>query len=162
MIANAAPRRGELPQSMSAERALLGALLVDADEGWDEGVHATVKAGDFFFPPHRAIYAAIRSLATKKTQVTCPTVTFELSEQGVIDDVDAGVKPDYTEPYLVGLMAESFAATGCIAFARIVRDCADRRRRIEQGARMVAEGYQGNVPDETPLYERDEYKDLAI
>lgn len=145
MITKAAPRRGELPWSMSAERALLGALLVDADEGWREGVHETVSAHDFFYLPNRAVYVAMRALTKKRIAVTCPTVAYELAEQGVIDDLDADLAPEYTEPYLVGLMAESFAATGCIAFARMVREYADRRRRIEQGTQMVREAYAGEV-----------------
>ena len=42
------------PQSIEAERSVLGALLISSDS-WD-GVAEVVAAGDFYRPEHRAIF----------------------------------------------------------------------------------------------------------
>ena len=123
----AAPRKGEVPYSPSAEYALLGAVMLDEWECWGEEVEKIVTAEDFFFPEHQAIWRAMRWLFANGDPVTVPTVAYAMEQMGVIDACDAWLGPPYTEPYLVELCAHTWSAIGCAAFARIVKHYSDMR-----------------------------------
>ena len=56
------------PQSIEAERSVLGALLISSDS-WD-GVAEVVAAGDFYRPEHRAIFRQMRYWSTGVSRLT--------------------------------------------------------------------------------------------
>ena len=64
------------PQSIEAERSVLGALLISSDS-WD-GVAEVVAAGDFYRPEHRAIFRQIALLVDRGEPVDVITVADRL------------------------------------------------------------------------------------
>lgn len=123
----AAPRRGEVPYSVTAEQRLLGMILLDEWECWGEEVETIVSADDFFLPEHQAIWRAVRWLFERGDAVTMPTVAHALEEMGVIDACDKWIGAPYTEPYLVVMMMQEFSAIGSASIARMVKHYADMR-----------------------------------
>ena len=64
------------PQSIEAERSVLGALLISSDS-WD-GVAEVVAAADFYRPEHRAIFRQIALLVDRGEPVDVITVADRL------------------------------------------------------------------------------------
>ena len=73
------------PQSIEAERSVLGALLQDGRAV--SIAMEMLKEDDFYTPAHQAIYAAIRTLAQQSVAVDLITVDAELSRRGTLDGV---------------------------------------------------------------------------
>ncbi|MBO4378471.1 MAG: replicative DNA helicase [Clostridia bacterium] len=73
------------PQSIEAERSVLGALLQDGSAV----TLATemLNAEDFYTPAHKAIYEAIHYLAAAGTAVDLVTVDAELTRRGTLEGV---------------------------------------------------------------------------
>lgn len=159
----AAPRRGEVPSSPSAEMALVAAIMLDERQAWDENVHGFVSPDDFFTDEYRWVYQAELWLREHGDPVTIPTVAWALSELGHIDDVDA--RTGGTEPFLGHLCAEwMLSAWGCSRWAKMIRTYAQAREQIRLGAQIARDGYAGKITTlaVTPLYERDEYAGAVI
>lgn len=137
MIAKGAPRRGDVPHSEMAERALIAAILLDETEAWEERVDEIVRPADFFTAEHRAVYAVELSLARRGTPVTLPTVAGELAAQGCIDELDK--LTGGTERYLVMLAGEwMLSARGCGAWAEMIRWYAVQRETDYHERRLIA------------------------
>jgi replicative DNA helicase len=61
---------------------------------------------------------------------------------GFIDRLDKLLGPHlFTEAFLLLLMSENFSAYGCDAWAKMVREYAERRMLIQQGTKLVQQGY---------------------
>lgn len=137
MIVKAAPRRGDVPYSEMAERALVAAIMLDEEQAWSESVDEIVEPVDFFTPEHRAVYRAELCLARRLEPVTLPTVAAELARQGMINEVDR--LTGGTEPYLVMLCGEwMLSATGCSAWAWMIRRYAEQREGTGVERRAIA------------------------
>lgn len=140
--AKAAPRRGELPFSIEAECSVLGAALLDPEA---LRVVVGLARDDFYFEAHRLIFEAIAHLSVAHSRaVTLPTVAAALAELGSIDRVDE-LTAEGTEMYLARLQGDYLAPMWVVPHCAIVKQYADRRRQIEQGAAMVREGFSGRT-----------------
>ena len=73
---------GTPPQSIEAERSVLGALLQDGRAV--SMAMEMLQEDDFYSPAHQAIYAAIRYLAQESRAVDLITVDAELSRRGTL------------------------------------------------------------------------------
>ena len=71
------------PQSIEAERSVIGALLISSDS-WD-GVAEVVAAADFYRPEHRAIFRQIALLVDRGEPVDVVTVSDRLLATGELD-----------------------------------------------------------------------------
>ncbi len=69
-----------LPHDTTAERALLGALMVDSSTL--DNVMSIVTSDDFFHPAHRAIFQAIVKLDRQDKAVTPRAVYAEMRRTG--------------------------------------------------------------------------------
>lgn len=146
-----------MPQCAAAERLLLGAVLVNEEQVWAEQCGSIVDIEDFFVPEHRAIWTAMLRLRIERTPVTWLTVAHMLEQMDYLRYVDELTKHEGgTEPYLVGLTADCWAATGCSAHARMVADYAERRRLLEAGVAMIQDAVHARKPS-LAIYERPEY-----
>ena len=91
----AAAFAGTPPQSIEAERSVLGALLQD---GRAVSIATEMlREDDFYVPAHQAIYAAIRGLAQQSVAVDLVTVDAELSRRGTLEGIGGSA-------YLVDLL----------------------------------------------------------
>lgn len=146
-LPQAAPRRADPPASPAAERAFLGAAMLDYPTVAAESRHSAISAADFASPVHSLIWQAIERVGAAGMPVGVVTVAHELAAMGEIDRLDALLRPDTPEGYMVGLWADSWAATGASAWARMIHDYAERRRAIERGAAIVRDAYNGHLPN---------------
>jgi replicative DNA helicase len=75
-----------LPHALEAERALLGALLVNPAQ--IDRVAPLIQDRHFFRRAHQAIYASMLTLAhEKKVAIDCVTLRDELTKRGEMDEV---------------------------------------------------------------------------
>ena len=105
------------PHSIEAERAVLGAVLIDAN-AWPAVSHLT--AADFYRGAHRAIYAALAELDEAGEPMDAVTVAGTLDRAGTLDDA-GGLA------FLVELADNTPSAANAGAYADRVRELADRR-----------------------------------
>ena len=141
-IPNAAPRRGDVPYSDSAERQLIGAVLNNEPVALDEGVNK-LNPDCFFVPENRAIWRAFVWLWSRSDPVTLPTTCHALSELGYIDSLDKLLQPAGLSPeaFIMILMSENWSTYGCGAWAKMVEEYAERRGLIKTGIKLVQQGY---------------------
>lgn len=108
-------------------------------------MHRLVGAADFFTPGHDHLYTAmLHERENVGADLDLITVSHMLARLGLIDETDR-LLGEPVEEYLAGLWRDSFAVAGCLAYAKVVREYADRRAAIETGTRMVAEAYNSAV-----------------
>lgn len=139
-----------------AERAVLGAILINEDECWAEGVHTTVEPEDFFNDTYRVTYRAMLSLRAKNMPVTAITIANELELAGAREWMDKQVGPHLeTVGAMMTLANWTVASYGVIAHARMVKDYSERRKTFQRAQEMVQRASEP-VAD-VPIYERPEY-----
>jgi replicative DNA helicase len=112
------------PNSIEAEQALLGGLMLD-HSAWDK-VADVVSAGDFYRKDHRLIFAAIASLAEDSSPCDVVTVSEFLDNRGELEQA-GGLE------YLATLANETPGAANARSYARILRERAMLRALISAG-----------------------------
>src|SRR3546814_1223108 len=121
------------PQSVEAEQAVLGGLML-APDAYDRIADHLVD-GDFYRRDHQLIYRAIRELAEKNRPYDAVTLGEWFESQGLAEQVAGGA-------YLVELASTTPSAANIAAYAEIVRDKAVLRQLIEVGTGIVNDGFQ--------------------
>lgn len=121
------------PNSPEAERAVLGAILVDP-----EAVHevaALVKPGDFYQTSHALIYEAALALARRGEPVDAVMLNGEMERQGTLDRGGG-----------TGLISELWdevpTAANASYYAKRVHDLARQRDLIEVAARIQSQAFE--------------------
>ncbi len=99
------------PQSIEAERALLGSLLQKA--GAIHDVLDTLRAESFYAEKHRLIFDVMRDLAAKGDPIDLVAVSQRLSDQGTLERVGG-------RAYLAELMSETAAPGNFPHYADLV------------------------------------------
>ena len=126
-----------IPADHEAERAVLGALLLDHNSLFK--IEDKIRPASFDLPRHRMLYAACQSLASKQQAVTLITLRNFLEEQGVLDEIGG-----------VGFLSELGDAVPTAAHvehhADIVREKALARSLIRSCERIASRGYEGGQP----------------
>jgi replicative DNA helicase len=115
----------ELPHNPEAERAVLGAVLLDS--GVLEDIQLT--SADFYLERHRVIFEACRELAADGEPVDVRTLQAKLEHAGVFDQV-GGLA------YLTGLDLDLPDIARAASYARIVSERALRRRLLQAANRL--------------------------
>ena len=129
------------PQSIDAEMALLGAMLIEKDAIIK--ALELVKEDDFYKELHKLIFGAIREL--NDTEVAEPvTINNRLKTNKMFIDA-GGIK------YLFGLMDAAQTAANVEYYANIVKDKSILRQIINVGSNMVTEAFSEDSPSETIL-----------
>lgn len=126
----------ELPAAIEAERAVLGAVLLE-QHAWDAA--AELQSEDFLLPAHRAAWDAIRGLAAQGVPADVILVWDRIVARG-----DAA-KFEHGMAYLGALPGFSGNVTHYVAR---VRDASVRRRLIHALAEATAAAYDLEI--ETP------------
>ncbi len=120
-----------LPQNVEAERAVLGAVLIDNLAL--ATISPILRESDFFLDTHRRIYAAIGELAARSAAIDLVTVRDEIDRMGSIDRVGG---PAYLSSLVDGIPDVANAEH----YARIVKEKSTLRRLISLGQKMTREG----------------------
>jgi replicative DNA helicase len=150
------PRSAEalraIPTDHEAERAVLGALLLDGDCYYK--VADRLEPASFDLPRHRIVYEVVRDLAEKQQGITLITLRAALEERGVLEQA-GGVQ------FLSQLRDAVPTAAHVEHHADIVRQKATARALIRTCEKLAARGYdtQESVPQ---LLEDAEREVLAI
>lgn len=121
-----------LPYSQEAERAVLGALLLN-----DEYVHQVVDivaASDFYQNAHKHIYQAIVDLAQNHKRIDLVTLQNDLDKRGVLQEIGGIV-------YLISLQ-EDIPAIGLVTqHATIVKEKSVLRQLINSATDIISNCY---------------------
>jgi replicative DNA helicase len=121
------------PQSLDAERSVLGGVLLD-NQAFDD-VLEIVKPEDFYREPHRRVFEAMQALASRTEPIDRITVKNELTANGVFAAVGGD---DFID--LLDKLVPS--ASNLAYYAKIVREKAILRRLIEAAHAIAAAGYE--------------------
>ncbi len=130
------------PQNLSAERSLLGSILIDDEALVD--VADKIAANDFYDRKHRQIFGAMVKLYQKHSPVDMLTVSNELKSQGILDEA-GGVE------YLSDLTNYVPSAAHAVEYARIVREAAVRRNLTKAGEKIADLAYKTDEDVESIL-----------
>jgi replicative DNA helicase len=122
------------PQSVEAEQAVLGGLMLDPKAL----ARVTLDESDFYRRDHALIYRAICDLESLGRPYDAVTLGEWFDARGMSSQVEGG-------SYLIHLASTTPGASNIRAYAEIVRDKAVRRRVIEIASEAVSSAYGGGV-----------------
>jgi len=120
------------PQSLEAEQAVLGAILLDGNALVT--VMERLTSDDFYRTAHQHIYAAMVELAQENEPVDLITVTARLQDKQQLEDI-GGVS------YLGQLANAVPTAANVEYYAQIVEEKSLLRRLIRTATQIVSSGY---------------------
>lgn len=123
----------DLPHSVEAEQALLGAILLD-----NAAIHqvGSLREQDFYRENHRRIYRTMRALLEQDKPSDVVTIAEALEAAGELERV-GGL------PYLASLAENTPSAANVTAYAELVRERARMRYvqlALSDGLAMLADG----------------------
>jgi replicative DNA helicase len=123
------------PQSIEAEVAVLGAMMLDKD-----AISKTIEIMDetgFYNPNHGKIYAAIVALYDRNEAVDLITLTEELRRAGDLESVGGA-------SYLETLLSSVATSANVEHHARIALEKATLRKLIEASTQIISDAYQSD------------------
>ncbi len=124
----------QLPASLSAERAVLGCILVD-----NALIHTaieTLQADEFYYPKHRAIYEAMLALNQAREPIDFQTLQTELARAQQLEAIGGmGAVLEITE--------EQYYTNNFSSYLRIVKDHALQRALILVGEKITGMAREG-------------------
>jgi replicative DNA helicase len=141
------------PQSVEAEQAVLGGLMLAPDSL--DRVGDLLIEGDFYRRDHRLIYRAIRELSEKNRPFDAVTLG-EWFEANNLAEQIGGIG------YLIELASTTPSAANIRAYAEIVREKAVLRQLIEAGTEIVNDGFQPEGRDVQEVLSGAEMKVFKI
>lgn len=118
-----------IPASAAAERAVLGAVLADANCFFR--VTNLITAEDFYHDAHRAIFAAFSTLANQNRSIDILTTVDQLQHEGKLAEA-GGLS------YLTSLAEALPDAANVEHYAEIVRDRAVKRQLLRISQELLA------------------------
>jgi replicative DNA helicase len=127
------------PQNIEAERAVLGALLLDGGRAVVDLVATYLTPQDFYRARHGEIYEAVLTLARRGSPVDAVTLATELQRLGTLESVGGAIE-------LAALTRVVPSTANAIYYARLVLDSA----RLRRASIVLAEGQRAifDAPDE--------------
>jgi len=129
-----APGQRLPPQNQDAERAILGAVMLDRDS---IGIALeTIETGDFYRVEHRTIFDVMCELYENDQAIDGITVAEDLERRGSLQKVGGN-------EYLAGILAVTATAANVAHHARIVRDKSILRRLIHVSTEIAGDAFEG-------------------
>ena len=141
------------PQSVEAEQAVIGGLMLSPDSL--DRVGDLLTENDFYRRDHRLIFRAIRELAEKNRPFDAVTLGEWFEANGLSEQIGG-------TGYLVELASTTPSAANIKAYAEIVREKAVLRQLIEAGTDIVNDGYQPDGRDSHEILAAAEQKVFKI
>jgi replicative DNA helicase len=126
----------DLPHSVEAEQAVLGAILTD-EAAFDQ-VAALLRPGDFYLLAHQHVYDACEGLAREARTLDPILVQQRLDAKGLLG---AAVPPELT----LSLARAIGSAANVTHYARLVREQSMARRMMLTAQRIVELGYESGT-----------------
>jgi len=125
------------PQSLEAERAVLGVALLDRDG--PAALCRTLRAEDFYAEKHRHIYARIAALLTAQSVVDLLTLSEALRQSGHLEAIGGPA-------YLGQLVEEAALLTALPDYCRLIQDKAALRELIRLSTETIGRAYENGIP----------------
>lgn len=125
------------PNSVEAERSVLGAMLQDGNAV--EQACERLQGDDFYQPQHREIYDAMRKLHMEQSPVDLVTVDSELSRRGTLEGVGGTA-------YLIELSQYVPTTANVKAYIALVQEKSTLRRLIHAAQEISQECYSQANP----------------
>lgn len=122
-----------LPHSSDAERAVLGAILVNNGAALD--VLPILRAEDFFLPQNRAIYRLMEEMAASGTPIDLVTLTDSLNRQGKLESAGGA-------GYVAQVGDGCYRAMNAKHYAQIVTEKSKLRTLISACNGIIEQAYQ--------------------
>ncbi|MBI2339011.1 MAG: replicative DNA helicase [Deltaproteobacteria bacterium] len=141
------------PQNIEAERAVIGAILIDHEA--INRVLEILRPDAFYREGHRKIFEAMIALSEKGEPTDCVTVSNHLQATGLLDFIGGA-------SYLSGLVDSIPSSANVASYAKIVREKALVRRLIDASAEIATQSYErGEDPDALIDFAEKKIFDLA-
>ncbi len=128
-VSDLALQRG-LPESIDAERMVLGAIL--SDDSYFIQVAGSIDQDDFSLEKHKRIFARMADLVERAERINLVTLANELIRQGQLESVDGMT-------YLGGLDNGLPLVFAIDSFIRVVKDKSTMRRIMHVGETLTLE-----------------------
>ena len=141
----------QLPQSLEAEQAVLGSMLIDSRCVAD--VIGIVRPEDFYLEQNREIYETIYTMFNF-SQTIDPVTVLEKMQQ-------LGVYHDNTRDYLKQLMEITPTAANAVRYANIVRD-KSMLRGLADASSYISEMVYSQVGAPSEILESAEKKIFSL
>ncbi len=125
----------QLPHSVEAEQAVLGAMLIDAR--CVPGVIEKLRPEDFFLRQNKEIYETVYSMFNYSLTIDPVTVLEQMRKNGYYDE-------NQSRGYLLQLMEVTPTAANVMEYVEIVRDKALLRRVAETAGEVTALVQEGS------------------
>ncbi len=126
-----------LPHDREAERAVLGAILLNPSVM--ASISVIVDPSDFWFGEYKIIYLAMLNLTARGVEIDHVTLGSELAADGSLTKIGGPMALDNLTEVVTSANAEHYAA--------IVRERAAMRQVIVKARSLALDGYKGNEPD---------------
>jgi replicative DNA helicase len=122
------------PHALDAERAVLGALLLEPSS-YEQVIDEGLRPDDFYRPAHGTIFRVVQALHAAAEPIDTLTVVDELLKNGQLDAVGGAAAVSQLEA-----MLPTAAHVG--AYARLVREKSTLRHLIETSTNIVQSAYR--------------------
>jgi len=128
------------PQALEAERAVLGAMLIERDA--QARVLDMLDEKSFYHPPHQHIFRTISNLFGHGSAIDVVTVGESLRNENMLTEIGGSA-------YLTDLTQVLPTAANVEHYARLVKEKSVLRQLIRTATRIVSDAYQrpGEVED---------------
>lgn len=140
------------PQSLEAERAVLGGVLLETEAATKAVEIVTPEA--FYRPAHQRIFRAMIALFMRREPIDAMTLAAELGKAGHLDDVGGMA-------YLTDLVDSVPTAANIEYYAKIVLDKYILRQLISASSEIAGESYRAGE-DADVILDRAEQKIFKI
>lgn len=131
-----------LPYNVDAERAILGAILVNNEHYYKVIEH--LKVEDFYAHGHRLLFKAIADMLEKSGAVDLVTIQEELFKRNQLEG-SGGIA------YIAGLLSGMPYSVNLEHYVEIVREKSLSRQLINSANRIMAECFDQSAPAEEIL-----------
>jgi len=132
------------PHNMEAEKAVLGAILIDPDIF--TFVRPILDASAFYSPQHQKIYKAISELDTQSQKADILILTDYLRSANELDSVGGA-------SYIASLTDEVPSSANYEFYAKIVLEAAIRRNLLKVSNKISADVFDDSISSRTVLEE---------
>src|SRR2546426_11431035 len=129
------------PHNLDAERAVLGAVLLEGREALPRVVEV-LRPSDFYTEAHRALYQAMLTLFDRGAPVDSLTLNEELRRADQLQFVGGPAA-------IALLMEEASIAAHLMSYAGIVRDMAVLRELIQTSTQIITQAFDAKEEVQT-------------
>lgn len=142
-----------LPNSMEAEKAVLGAMLLSGDNARE--VADRLPVDDFYHAAHKTVYRTMVDMLDDQAKIDALTVIQRLTDRGELSEVGGDM-------YVLNLCsaAPTTEASFVAHYVQIVVEKAAQRKVIDLAHRIIQTGFDTDKPGELPSMAAQQFSAL--